>query len=199
MKHIFASSNKAACLAALFVLIVTAGCASQGARLSVLGSPESNPLQCKEIPSSQQQELLCVMVTVNRGDMWFFIGNSPYADHSFIDGFSIMQGYPDGPTLSDFSVSPGGTYLAVVSAAEGHPTLSFENMSYLRRNEVSANALPILSVYPGFISIDHWLSDNQAVIVSDQDLIDYKHGGETGKNRAYLLQLPEGEISLHLP
>ena len=198
MKHIhFKFSKVVLSLTLLFSLMMGSGCAQHGKAQIGASNPKNMPLQCKKVPYSTNKEQLCVMITVNHGDMWFFIGNTPYSDHLYVENYSVADGFAD--VLSDFTISPNGTYLSILSAAEGHPTLSFESMSYLRHGQISTHALPSFSVYPGTIFLDYWLNDHQAVVISDQDLIDYKHGSEIREAQAYLIDLPEGKVSLFYP
>lgn len=153
-----------------------------------------NPLQCQPIPGNGDHQRLCVMLTRNRGDLWFVVGDSAYAATDHVAGLSFMGGGNEAASFGDFSISPGGSYLAVTIAEEGHPTLSIAHLQdFLQGKEVSDNLTPI-AVYPGTVTIERWLHDNLIVISSDQDLINYRHGDELGEVHEYLLHLPDGAI-----
>ncbi|OIO68848.1 MAG: hypothetical protein CO186_08250 [Zetaproteobacteria bacterium CG_4_9_14_3_um_filter_49_83] len=152
-----------------------------------------NPLQCQSIPGSDEQ--LCVAITRNRGDVWLVSGNSAYGETRLLESFSCMGGGNSAASFGEFSISPGGTYLAVVIAEEGHPFLFFRRMNTILNETEETDPLPSIPVYPGGLTIQGWRTDNLLIISSDQDLAHYRHGAALQASQDYRVYLPEGTLS----
>lgn len=190
-QHKAAVAVKAMVCVSMFCAALLSGCVS----LYEDGvSTVFNPLQCQTIPASEDNEQLCVMITKNRGDLWFVVGDNAYAPNHYVEGVSFM-GDGGAASFGEFSISPGGSYLAVIIAEEGHPTLLLARLQNWLRGKGEPEGLPAIAVYPGSVSIKEWRGDDQLVISSDQDLVHYQHGGELGQPRDYLLHLPDGTLA----
>jgi len=180
----------AVCILAFSLL---GACASKP---NALKTTHADPLNCQAIPGNENHQQLCVITTVNKGDLWFVIGDGKFSQHQLIDELSFSDGSDSPISLYEFSISPGGNYLAVTVAEEGHPTLLFVPLQRILQEHIESWDLPVIATYPGGINIENWQSDNQLIVSSDQDLIDYRHGGELGEFRNFLIHLPDGTISL---
>lgn len=157
------------------------------------------PLRCQEIPAAEEGQRLCVMLTSNRGDLWFVTGRHEYAANYLVPELSFM---PDGygaSSFGNFSISPQGRYLAVVTAEEGHPTLYIAPLQQILLGDHDIKPLPSLSVYPGSIGLEGWLDDDRLIISSDQDLARYRHGDELIAVRNYVMHLPDGRVTPAAP
>jgi len=155
-----------------------------------------DPLNCRPLPGNAFSERLCVLLTANMGDMWFIIGDSAFSRQRYIEGLSFTDNGSGQASFSDFSISPHGTYLAVVIAEEGHPTLLFTRLQQALQGHGESGGLPAIATYPGVIAIESWQDDTHILVRSDQNLVHYRHGGETGDFQDYLVRLPDGTITL---
>jgi hypothetical protein len=171
------------------VAAMLTGCAGLGGHAAPAAD---NPLQCQPVPGSGGQ--LCVAITRNRGDIWLVSGDSEYDETRLLESFSCMGGN-GAASFGEFSISPGGTYLAVVVAEEGHPFLLFRSIDAILHETAESVPLPTIAVYPGGLSIQGWKSDDQLIVSSDQDLVHYQHGAELEASRDYHVHLPDGRIS----
>lgn len=76
-------------------------------------------------------------------------------------------------TVWQIQISPGDTYLAVLSEGEGHPVVDiFEIERIFSRTKNPEKVLPLLSIdpYPGTIWINGWQGDTLLAIKSDVPL-----------------------------
>jgi len=179
-----------ACVLAFSLL---GACASKP---NALISTHADALNCQTIPGNENHEQLCVMITANKGDLWFVLGDGEFAHHQFIEELSFSDGGDSPISVYEFSISPSGSYLAVTVAEEGHPTLLFVPLQQILQEHIESWDLPVIATYPGGVNIESWQSDNQLMVSSDQDLIDYRHGGELREFRDFLVHLPDGAITL---
>lgn len=154
-----------------------------------------NPLQCQELPGNEAHERLCLLMTENKGDFWFVVGEDEYSKNRIVEALSYMEEGNGVASFGGFSISPAGSYLAVIIAEEGHPVLLFRQLQNILQDQDEPENLPGIATYPGSIAIKGWQSDDMILISSDQDLVHYQHGGEVGESHDYLLHLPDGKVS----
>ncbi len=166
-------------VALLLVAMLLGACASRTV------STHPDPLSCQPIPGHANHERLCVLITANKGDLWFVLGDGKFAQHQLIEELSFTDAGNSPASLYEFSISPGGSYLAVTIAEEGHPTLLFVPLQQVLQEHIESWDLPVIATYPGGINIESWKDDEHIIVSSDQDLIDYRHGGELGEFRFF--------------
>ncbi|OIO74653.1 MAG: hypothetical protein AUJ57_01890 [Zetaproteobacteria bacterium CG1_02_53_45] len=190
--------KRSAC-ALIFWTVLLSGCATvdnniEASQMGQLLQPH-NPLQCQEIPGNEAHERLCLLMTENKGDFWFVAGEDEYSKNRIVEALSFMEEGNGGVSFGEFSISPGGSYLAVIIAEEGHPILLFRQLQNTLQDQDEPENLPGIATYPGSMAIKGWQGDDLIVISSDQDLVHYQHGGEVGESHDYLLHLPDGKVS----
>jgi len=171
-------------------LLAGCTCCMHGNRMSV----PADPPNCRDIPGSSHSGQLCVTTTFRHGDVWFVRGSNASGSRQAIAGLSFT--HEGQVSFGEFSISPGGSWLAVIIAEEGHPSLLFRRLPPLLHGEDQPDDLPVLAIYPGALGIVGWKDDDRLIIGSDQDLLHERHGGEAVLVLDYLVHLPDGAITL---
>jgi hypothetical protein len=173
------------------------GCAVLAGCSALKDSPstaQTDPPVCRDIPSFASPTQLCVTLGARREDTWFTRGNGISSPQQTIAGLSFTQrGFA---SFGDFSISPQGSWLAVTTAEEGHPSLLFRQLLSALHGKDDLVELPVVAVYPGGLSIGGWKDDDTLIISSDQNLAQYRHGDELGESQSYLVHLPDGAITI---
>ncbi len=153
---------------------------------------ESNPMICQPLPQSVHGEKLCLLMTVNRGDLWFVV-NEKWKSYRLLESLSVF-GVP-GFSFDKFLISPAGSYLAVSYAEEGHLAIAIYDLPLLLQSTGQVEALTGFSGNPGEAGLHKWQKDDVVILRSHFDLEsesyeDSQHEGEY----FYAFKLPEGKL-----
>ncbi len=153
---------------------------------------EQFPMSCQPLPQSEYGEKLCLLMTVNRGDLWFVV-NEKWKSYRLLESLSVF-GVP-GFSFDKFLISPAGSYLAVSYAEEGHLAIAIYDLPLLLKSTDQVEALTGFSGNPGEAGLHKWQKDDVVILRSHFDLESESYeDSKTEGMYFYSFHLPEGKL-----